>query len=161
MIWSLKNILVLLCVDGIFTYPLALYMGYPQEAYFTGFGCGGIVTISANGHGVFLWDIGYDLVLIRIDSRYNAGQFLYLFGLGSVLFAEVESGFKVVLLTRCNDGKLIKSFLFEEKYASYLYLMLTSENFFFRFVLLSTLASSVSQTHNPYFVQIKIISIPR
>jgi hypothetical protein len=40
-------------VDGIFSYPLALYMGYPVEAYFTSFGCGGIVTISADGHGVF------------------------------------------------------------------------------------------------------------
>jgi hypothetical protein len=28
-------------------------MGYPVEAYFTSFGCGGIVTISADGHGVF------------------------------------------------------------------------------------------------------------
>jgi hypothetical protein len=40
--------------DGVFGYPLTSCTGYPVEAYFTGFGCGGITTIGANGHGLFL-----------------------------------------------------------------------------------------------------------
>jgi hypothetical protein len=40
---------------GTFGYPLALHnMGYPSEVICIGFGCGGIATLDASGHGVFL-----------------------------------------------------------------------------------------------------------
>jgi len=65
-------------VSGIFSYPLVSYMGYPPEAYFTGFSCGGIATIGANGHSVFLWGIGADLVLELIVIKMSDSFFICL-----------------------------------------------------------------------------------
>jgi len=65
-------------VSGIFSYPLVSYMGYPPEAYFTGFSCGGIATIGTNGHNVFLWGIGADLVLGLIVITMSDNFFIYL-----------------------------------------------------------------------------------
>jgi len=53
-------------------------MGYPPEAYFTGFSCGGIATIGTNGHNVFLWGIGADLVLGLIVITMSDNFFIYL-----------------------------------------------------------------------------------
>jgi hypothetical protein len=49
-----KKTLLFSYAGGIFGYPLASYMSYPPEAYFTDFSCDGIVIIAANGHDVFL-----------------------------------------------------------------------------------------------------------
>jgi len=65
-------------VSGIFSCPLVSYMGYPLEAYFKGFGCGGIATIGANGHSVFLWGIGADLVLELIVIKMSDSFFICL-----------------------------------------------------------------------------------
>jgi len=53
-------------------------MGYPLEAYFKGFGCGGIATIGANGHSVFLWGMGADLVLGLIVIKMSDSFFICL-----------------------------------------------------------------------------------
>jgi len=46
-------------------------MGYPRKGYFMSFGCSGITTIGASGHGFFLPDMhmGDDLVLELIVIR--------------------------------------------------------------------------------------------
>ena len=54
MIWYLKKTYLLCLAGGLFGNPLAAYMGYPPKVLRTGFGAEGIVTIDANGYGVFL-----------------------------------------------------------------------------------------------------------
>ena len=36
-----------------FNYPLPSYLGYPSEAWFTGFGCSGVSALGAGGQGMF------------------------------------------------------------------------------------------------------------
>ncbi|XP_066316377.1 uncharacterized protein [Miscanthus floridulus] len=38
----------------LFGYPLAMYLGYPAEAEFTGYSCSSITTVDAGGQGFFL-----------------------------------------------------------------------------------------------------------
>jgi hypothetical protein len=54
MIWYLKNTCLSPLAGGTFGYPLAPYMGYPPDALCACFGCGGITTLDASDHGVFL-----------------------------------------------------------------------------------------------------------
>ena len=72
-------------VSGIFSCPLVSYMGYPPEAYFTGFGCGGIATIGA--------DLVLGLIVIRVT-----GFSL----LGCMLLCRGQLEFITIVSTQCN-----------------------------------------------------------
>jgi hypothetical protein len=54
MIWYLNKTCLLSLAGGLFSNPLATYMGYPPKALRTGFGVEGIAIIDPSSYDIFL-----------------------------------------------------------------------------------------------------------